>query len=255
MRLRDQAEEHAGGWLSVVPNDNLGSRFARSEYQLLLEFHLGLPLLPASAAGHPCDKCGQPLIVFGDHLLTCRLSGLWKRHNFPRKALAEITTSSGIRCQMEAKVRGKARPADVLLYEWDSGRDLAADLTVHQPLATSGQWDPTKSQLMDAEAEKNRKSLALCNAAGVDFVPIGMSTFGAFGPQGCAFLSKLFGRYAKRFGRDQEERFLGQFKLQCWERLSVSLHKAVGHQLRAVYTQLGGVVGTPYDAPVPEPLP
>ena len=81
-----------------------------------------------------------------------------------------------------------------------------------------------------------------------------MSTFGAFGPQGRTFLAKLFGRYAKRFGREQEERFLGRFQHQCWERLSVALHKAIGQQLSGVYTQLGGVAGTPYDAPVPERL-
>ena len=255
VRLRDQSEEHAGGWLSVVPNDNLGSRFAKGEYQLLVEFHLGLPLLPDSAAGHPCDKCGQPMDVFGDHFLTCRHSGLWRRHNFPRDVLSDIATSAGLRCQTEACVQGKARPADVLVYEWDSGRDLAVDLTVRHPLAASGQWDPRKSQLADAEEEKNRKYLAVCNDEGLDFTPVGMSTFGAFGSQGRSFLSKLFNRYAKRFGREQEERFLGQFQLQCWERLSVALHKAIALQLTSVFTQLGGIVGKPYDAPVPEHLP
>ena len=52
VRLWDLAEEHAVGWMSVVPNGNLGSRFAKGAYQLLLEFHLGLPLLPAPAVGH-----------------------------------------------------------------------------------------------------------------------------------------------------------------------------------------------------------
>jgi hypothetical protein len=252
LRLRDVSAEHAGGWLSVVPNDNLGSRFSKGEYQLLLEFRLGLPVLPASAAGYPCDKCGQPLDVFGDHLLTCRHSGLWKRHNLLRDALEYITTCSGMCCQTEARVEGKTRPADLLVYEWDSGRDMAVDLTIRHPLAASGKWDPNVCQLSEAEAAKNRKYLSLCNAAGLDFTPLGMSPFGAFGPQGNSFLRRLFGRYAKRFGRQQEERFLGQFQQQCWERISVALHKAVGQQLSAVYTLLGGVAGVPYDAPVPE---
>ena len=136
---RDQDEEHAGGWLSVVPHDSLGSRFVKGEYQLLLEFQLGLPLLPGSPTEHPCDKCGQPLDVFGDLLLTCRYSGLWKCQNFPRDVNSDITTSAGLRYRTEACVQGKARPADVLLYEWDSGRDLAVDLTVRHPLTASGQ--------------------------------------------------------------------------------------------------------------------
>jgi hypothetical protein len=251
VRLRDLAAEHAGGWLTVIPNDNLGSRFSAGEFQLLVEFRLGLPLLPDSAAGHPCDKCGQPLDVFGDHILTCRHNGLWKRHNILRDALCDITTAAGIRCETEAKVRDKKRPADLLVYEWDAGRDAACDLTLRHPLAASGQWDPHASQLAAAEAEKNQKYLTLCTAAGLDFIPLGMSTFGAFGPLGTAFLERLFRRYAKRFGRELEERFKGQFQHQCWERLSVALQKAVGQQLSAVYTLLGGVAGAPYEAPAP----
>ena len=142
-----------------------------------------------------------------------------------------------------------------MLYDWEAGRDLAVDLTVRHPLAASCHWDPHKCFLAEAEAEKNRKYLTLCNQAGMDFAPVGLSTFGAVGPQGRCLLKKLFGRYAIRFGREQEERFPGQFQKQCWERLSVSLFKALGQQLTGVYTQLGGVAGTPHDAPSPEPLP
>ena len=239
-----------------MPNDNLGSCFAKGEYQLLLELHLGLPLLQYSAAGHPCDKCGQPVDDFGDHLLTCRHFGLWKRHNFPRDVLSDITTSAGLRCRTETCVQGKVRPADVLLYmKWDSGRDLAVDLTVRHPLPASGQWDPCKIQLEGTEEEKSRKYLAVCNDEGLDFTPVGLSTFVVMGSQGRTFLSKLCSRYAKRFGREQEERFRGQFQLQCWERISVALQKAVAQLLPAVFTQLGGSAGKPYDAPVPERLP
>ena len=94
-------------------------------------------------------------------------------------------------------------------------------------MAASGQWDPHASQLAAAEAEKNQKYLALCTAAGLDFIPLGMSTFGAFGPQGTAFLERLFRRSAKRFVRELEERFKGQFQ-HHWERVSVALQKAVG---------------------------
>ena len=41
---------------------------------------------------------------------------LWKRHNILRDALCDITTAAGIRCETEAKVRGKKRPADLLVY-------------------------------------------------------------------------------------------------------------------------------------------
>ena len=82
-----------------------------------------------------------------------------------------------------------------------------------------------------------------------------MSAFGAFGSEGRGFFSTLFNRWAKRFGREQEMRFLGQIQLQRCERLSVALHKAMALRLISVFAQLGGIVGKPYDAPVPERLP
>ena len=78
--LVSQSHKHAGAWLSVVPNTNLGFHFDKGEH-LLTHFHLGLPLLPAAAAGTPCDHCGQPLDLFGDHLVSYRFAGSWKRHN------------------------------------------------------------------------------------------------------------------------------------------------------------------------------
>ena len=60
VRLQSQAQEHSGAWLSVAPNTNLGTHFDKGDFLLLTHFHLGLRLLPESAAGTPCDRC-----VFG----------------------------------------------------------------------------------------------------------------------------------------------------------------------------------------------
>ena len=49
--LQSQAHKHAGAWLSVVPSTNFGLQFDEGDYLLLTNFHLGLPLLPAAAAG------------------------------------------------------------------------------------------------------------------------------------------------------------------------------------------------------------
>ena len=161
--------------------------------------------------------------------------------------LFDTTTSAGVRCETEVPIKGKKRPADFLLHDWQAGRHSAVDLTVRHPLAASIPWDLRKNQLVDAEAKKNQKSVTLCNEAGIVFTSLGISTFGAFGPQGLDLLGRLFSRYA---GREQEERFLGQLRQQCWERLSV--HKGIGEQLSVALTRLGGVAGTLHDAPVPE---
>ena len=133
IRPRDQAEEHAGGWLSVVPNDNLGSCLTKGEYQLLSEF-LGLPLLPDSAPGHTATIEGNPW-MFSE---ICRHSGLWKRHNFPRDALADITTSSSIRRRTDERVQGKLRPAGLLVCEWDAAWRLILLFVTHWQFPVRG---------------------------------------------------------------------------------------------------------------------
>ena len=106
VRLVSQSHKHAGAWLSVVPNTNLGFHFDIGEYLLLTRYHLRLPLHPAAAAGTPCDHCGLPLDVFGDQLVSCRFAGSWKRHNKFCNAVATIAESVGILKGTEVEVSG-----------------------------------------------------------------------------------------------------------------------------------------------------
>jgi hypothetical protein len=239
VRLQSEGERHAGAWLNVVPNQNLGLRFGKGEFPLLLNFHLGVPLLPVAAAGSPCDLCGQPLDIYGDHFVSCRHSGAWKRHNHLRTALASISSSAGLSVLTEVQVNGKQRPADLLITNWDSGRGAAVDLTVVHSLNQSGLWDLKYPAVEKAEAAKVAKYQALCEAANLDFIPLGLETFGSIGTHGRCFLEKLFGKYAKRFATEGEQRFPGQLQKECWERVAVALQKAVAEQLCSVFTVLG----------------
>ena len=65
VRLQAEWGKHSGAWINVVPNENLGLHFGKGQFQLLLNFHLGVPILPVAAAGSPCANCGQPLDVYG----------------------------------------------------------------------------------------------------------------------------------------------------------------------------------------------
>jgi hypothetical protein len=242
VRLQAEGEKHAGAWLNVVPNENLGLHFGKGEFQLLLNFHLGVPILPVAAAGSPCDNCGQPLDIYGDHLVSCRHSGAWKRHNFLRTTLAAIATSAGLNVSTEVQVQGKERPADLLISNWESGRGVAVDLTVVHGLNQSEVWDLKSPAVEKAEAAKVLKYQVLCETGNLDFVPLGLDTFGAIGTQGQQFLGKLFSKYAKRFATEGEQRFPGQFQRECWERVSVALRKAVAQQLCGVFAVLGCTV-------------
>ena len=248
LRLQSEKAAHAGAWIGAVPNDNLGFRFGNAEHQLLLSFHLGLPILPDAAAGAPCDDCGQPLDVYGDHLVSCRLGGAWDRHNKVGSTIASIATSAGLNVQREVQIHGKQRPADLLLTNFVNGQDVAVDLTVIHSVLPSRPWEPHKLAVDQAEATKTAKYQECCTTAGVHFFPLGMDAFGAFGTQGSDLLGKLFHKYAGRVAVGDEQRFPGQFQRECWQRVSVALRRGVAAQLCRALTQLGGTVAPPFPA-------
>ena len=75
----------------------------------------------------------------------------------------------------------------------------------------------------------------------MQFHPVGMDLFGGYGPRAAEFLKTLFSRYARHSARATELLNPGQLQ-ECWERVSVALHKAVGRQLvRFVGLELFGL--------------
>ena len=73
----------------------------------------------------------------------------------------------------------------------------------------------------------------------MDFFPVGMDLFGGYGSRGLSFLKTLFNRYARHSARASELLGPGQLQQECWERLSVALHQAVGRQLARLVTRSG----------------
>ena len=106
-------------------------------------------------------------------------------------------------------------------------------------LNPSEAWDLIVPAEDKAERAKILKYHTLCEATTLDLVHIGMNTFGSFGTQGQVFLGKLFTRYVKRCASEGEQRYPGQLQNQCWERVSVALHKAIAQQLCGAFALLG----------------
>ena len=68
----------------------------------------------------------------------------------------------------------------VLITDWQGARDVAIDLTVVHGLNQSEAWDLITPAVEKAERANIIKYHALCEAANLDFVPLGMNTFGFF---------------------------------------------------------------------------
>ena len=83
------------------------------------------------------------------------------------------------------------RPADVLLPTFDSTGPLAIDFTVVHPLRTSQPLADAGKVVAAAEQAKTAKYASLCNAAGLTFEPLGLSTWCGYGPRGLALINRV----------------------------------------------------------------
>ncbi|GJS21711.1 hypothetical protein Tco_0450343 [Tanacetum coccineum] len=73
--------------------------------------------------------------IYRDHVVSCAgIVGIKHRHNVVRDTLVDICYRSGISSGKEVDIGlgggsdKSLRPADVLLYSWDVGRDVCVDL-------------------------------------------------------------------------------------------------------------------------------
>jgi hypothetical protein len=105
-------------------------------------------------------------------------------------------------------------------------------------------WRRGLPHVDDAETAKLVESQQMCATAGLLFAPIGIDTFGAPGKHASAVLSQLFRRYADAQGGDPKSYEGGALIGQCWERVSIALHKALA-------SQLAMLEGLDTDAPIP----
>nr|GEZ83627.1 hypothetical protein [Tanacetum cinerariifolium] len=83
--------------------------------------------------------------MYGDHDVSCAgIIGIKHRHNAVRDTMVDICFRLGISTGKEVDIElgggcdKVLRPADMLLYSWDSGFDVCVDLTGSSPLIVSG---------------------------------------------------------------------------------------------------------------------
>nr|GEZ85499.1 ABC transporter A family member 9-like [Tanacetum cinerariifolium] len=101
--------------------------------------------------------------TYGDHAVSCAgIIGIKHRHNAVRDTLVDICFRLGISAGKEVDIglgggRDKAlRPADMLLYSWNVGRDVCVDLTGSSPLTQTRMVDFVSGRAVLEAAQRKR---------------------------------------------------------------------------------------------------
>ncbi|GJT48789.1 hypothetical protein Tco_0974946 [Tanacetum coccineum] len=195
---KSQMEDHTSDWLRVVPISGLGQTMNGRTYRCVLCYRLGVPLFSVTK---PCSACSRVFMgdIYGDHAVSCAgIVGIKHRHNVVRDTLVDICYRSGISSGKEVDIglsgeRDKSlRPADVLLYSWDGGRDVCVDLTGSSPLTQTGMVDfvPGRAVLVAAQ-RKRAKYETKCADIGYGFLPFSFSSFGELEKDAVTLLKRI----------------------------------------------------------------
>ncbi|KAL5730364.1 hypothetical protein ACHQM5_003194 [Ranunculus cassubicifolius] len=217
-------------WLYAIPIDGLGQKMNDRQFRSVLCFRLTIPLF---AAGSLCPSCGtKELDIWGDHATLCSSDvGVKWRHNVVRDVLTDICGRVGIVVRKEAPLgflneEGKGlRPADLLLYSWDQGKDVCLDVTGVSPFAGGGvnSYVPGKA-LDNATKLKKRKYEDKCFKHGYRFATFAFTIFGEFGEDALDILKRIV-QFA------QGHSLSAKAANHIFHRVSFSIMKGVGAQL------------------------
>eukprot|EP00731_Ephydatia_muelleri_P032575 Em0024g119a len=159
-RLLSISSPHASAWLSVTPSPRLNLHLEPAEFQVALKWW----------------------DVFYDF---CQRACLGPR--------LEMGCGAGSDSQ--------SRPADVLVPNWDLGKPAAFDLSVTSTLQSSALLEASVTAGSAAQLAENRKhnnSDKKCDELGWACIPLVVETYGCWGAEAVAALSKLAGRLSVR---------------------------------------------------------
>ncbi|GJR01946.1 hypothetical protein Tco_0524930 [Tanacetum coccineum] len=168
--------DHTFDWLRAVPILRLGQTMNGRTYRCVLCYRLDVPLFSVTKS---CSACSRVFMgdIYGDHAVSCAgIVGIKHRHNVVRDTLVDICYRSGISSGKEVDIGlgggsdKSLRPADVLLYLWDVGRDVCVDLTGSSLLTQTGMVDFVPGRAVTKAAQRKRvKYEAKCADTGYGF--------------------------------------------------------------------------------------
>ena len=177
-----------------------------------------------------CALCGAAQDDFGDHVLCCKATGVYGRHNAIRDTLADLLRECGCECRTEVTLPGSSlRPADIFTPAFPGESALAIDVSAVHPLPLS----QTASATVTAGAAAQKREIAKvdlygekCSRRAWGFTAFVGETTGAWGPAAQRTVRALVRAKSLRTGDDPEE-----IAHTFWGALGRAMASAVARQL------------------------
>ena len=214
---------HAGDWLHAVPSPALGLHLHDQEFRHCLQYWLGVPMLEE---GSRCAVCQAASDRFGDHHVSCGGSGdRIHRHDSLRNALFTAAQSAALAPRKEAPslIPGtSSRPADLYLPCWRHGKPAALDVTIISPLQklTIQKASVTQGHALSvADGRKRALHQGVCQATGIDFVPLVVETLGGWSQEAVETIKAIGRLQGQRLGLPTTETTMHLFQrlaIQLW---------------------------------------
>ena len=210
-RLLSITSPHAAAWISVTPSISQGLHLLPDEFQVAVQWWLGINPSPTSNQDGfllICPFCpSSTLDTLGHHCVTCRCGGdVMTWHNALRSVLYTTLHRAGLSAHLEegsswSIEKPKSRPADILVANWDRGFSAAFDVSVTSPLNPLHIVEAGISPGAAAKAteeRKHRNNDAKCAELGWCCIPMVVESYGCWGTEARQALSQMASRLAVR---------------------------------------------------------
>ena len=200
-RLLATSTKESGAWLSALPCSALGLRMSNDTVRIAVGLRLGMPLCQP----HSCIHCNSEVTTLGTHGLHCRRSqGRHPRHFELNQIIHRSLQSAKVPSRLEPtglSASDRSRPDGLSLIPWSSGKFLVWDATCTDTYCISN-INRTSTEAgaaaAHAEAEKRRIYDYLCRS--YCFIPVGVETSGACGPQALSLFREVGNRIRRVTG-------------------------------------------------------
>ncbi|XP_026458438.1 uncharacterized protein LOC113358943 [Papaver somniferum] len=222
-------DEHAMDFLKVIPIPVLNQVVGPRQFSAILQYLLGRPFFEEDSL---CSCCNMPMNIFGDHAIHCSSEvGLKFRHDLVKDVLADMCYKAGVAARKEVSLgflsntENELRPADIMVYNWEDGKDACMDVTGVSPFTSARKRNISPGHAIIAAITcKNKTYLDKCTLHAYGFCVLAFCTLGDLGVDTISFLRRL---------RNYMARHDANFKLgnSFFYRLGIVIQKGVGAQL------------------------